>query len=194
MLQISTSLTYSVLTLLSTGKKSFENMGKLIRKSGDTVARLLQAAKISKTHCQEISKELFKDSKQLYVIIDDTLIKKFFSEVMEGSGSFFDIKIGRRINAFKLVFGMISDGKFAIPTECAYLFSKEILEHMHGKIKSKNDMRAATERLFSRGRIKPNPPREEPVLEARRAAQREIGGSEAPRQNHRKDDEQIVGP
>lgn len=137
MLEISTILKYPVLTILSIGKKSFENMGRFMSKSGDTIARLLQPAKTSFSHAQGISQEIFKNKKKLFVIIDDTLIKKFFSQYMQGSGSFFDTKIGRRIKAYKLVLGMISDGTFAVPVDAAYLFSKELADEMKEKKMSK---------------------------------------------------------
>ena len=137
MLEVSTALKYPVLAILSIGKKSFENMGRFMRKSGDTIARLLQPAKTSFSHAQGISQEIFNNKKKLFVIIDDTLIKKIFSRYMQGSGSFFDTKIGRRIKAYKLVLGMISDGTFAVPIDAAYLFSKELADEMQEKEMSK---------------------------------------------------------
>jgi hypothetical protein len=137
MLEISTVLKYPLLILLSIGKKSFENMGRYIRKSGDTIARLLQPASVNFSYAQKICQSMFRDKKKLFLIIDDTLIKKIFSQFMEGSGKFFDTKVGRRITAYRLVLGMISDGKFAIPIDAIYLFSNELVDMMDKKPRSK---------------------------------------------------------
>jgi len=121
-----TVLTYPILMLMSIGKKSFENLGRVINKSGDTAGRLLQPAEISLNRAQSISQSIFREKRKLYCIIDDTLIKKIFSRYMQGAGMFFDTKARTQIMAYRLVVGMISDGNFAIPIECAYLFSKEL--------------------------------------------------------------------
>jgi SRSO17 transposase len=126
--------------LLSTGKKSFQNMGHIIQKSGDTVARLLRSAEANMEQMQRISNQMFKRQKRLYCVMDDTLIKKYHSRFMQGCGMFFDTKIGRRIMSFRLVIGLISDGKIAIPITCAYLFSKELLEQIPEKFPSKDDL------------------------------------------------------
>jgi SRSO17 transposase len=157
MLNISTILTYPILMLMSIGKKSFENLGKVINKSGDTAARLLQPAEESLKYAQSISQSIFQEKKKLYCIIDDTLIKKIFSRFMQGAGMFFDTKIGRRIMAYRLVVGMISDGKFAIPIECAYLFSKELTDELKDIFPSKEDIAKAIVktaiRLFPNSKI-----------------------------------------
>ena len=142
MLYASTVITYPILILLSTiGKKSFENLGRLVNKSGDTIYRLLHPAEVSFLQSQHIAQEIFKGKKTLYVGIDDTLIKKIYSKMMQGAGMFFDTKIGRQIMAFRLVIAVITDGKFAIPIDCAYLYAKELLDLIEDKhIRSKNEI------------------------------------------------------
>ena len=56
---------------------------------------------------------------------------------MQGTGMFFDTKVCRQIMAYRFVVGMISDGKFAIPIECAYLFSKELTDELEDKFPQK---------------------------------------------------------
>ena len=129
MLYSSTILKYPVLILLSS-KRSFENMGLLIQRSGDTVKRLLHPAEHSFQVSRNISKSIFAKEKTLCVGIDDTLLRKVYSKFMQGAGMFFDTKIGRRIMAYRLVVGIITDGKIAIPIDCAYLFSKELLDEI----------------------------------------------------------------
>ena len=134
------TLKYPILNLLSIGKKSFENLGRVIQKSGNTISRLLQPASISFKYTQYLCQSMFRDKRKLFCIIDDTLIKKIYSQEMQGSGMFYDGKIGRQIMAYKLILCLISDGKFAIPIECAYLFSKELLDLIPEKFQSKEDI------------------------------------------------------
>jgi len=141
MLYPSTAITYPLLILLSTiGKKSFENLGQLIQRSGDTVYRLLHPAEFSFLQAGYIAQSIFAEKKNLFVGIDDTLIKKIHSQIMQGAGLFFDTKIGRRIMAFRLVIGMITDGKFTIPIACAYLYSKELLDLSGQKFPTKDEI------------------------------------------------------
>jgi hypothetical protein len=143
MLNISTILNYPLLTLLSIGKKSFENMGRFIQRSGDTVERMLQPSSVSLDQARHICQTMFKGKNKLFIIIDDTLIKKIYSQLMCGSGMFFDTKIGKRIMAYRLVIGIISDGKFAIPIDCAYLFATELIDQLDNKFPTKNDIAQA---------------------------------------------------
>lgn len=117
---------YSFLTILTTlGKRSFENMGRLIKRSGDTVGRLLRPGLESLEATKKIAQEIFADKKEVLVIIDETTIKKIYSKLMEGTSWFFDTKIGRSITAYKLIVGAISDGKFTVPINAAFNLGKE---------------------------------------------------------------------
>lgn len=140
MLNVSTILKYPILNLMSIGKKSFENLGRLIHKSGKTISRLLQPASASFDHAQYLCQSLFSGKKELLCIIDDTLIKKIHSQVLQGAGMFYDGKIGKRVMAYRLMICLISDGKLAIPIMCAYLFSKELLDLIPDKFQSKEDI------------------------------------------------------
>lgn len=140
MLNVSMILKYPILNLLSIGKKSFKNMGKVVHKTGKTISRWLQPSKTSLEYAQYLCQTMFAYKKKLFCVIDDTLIKKIYSQEMQGSGMFYDSKNGKQIMAYKLVVCLISDGKFAIPIECAYLFSKEILDLIPEKFQSKEDI------------------------------------------------------
>ena len=140
MLIKSTILTYPFLVLLSIGKKSFANMGRLMQTSGRVVAKLLQPSNISFDMAHQVCQSIFSDKNKLYLIIDDTLIKKIFATNMRGAGMFYDTKLGRCINAFRLVTAMLSDGKYAIPIGCSYLFAKDILELCTERFPSKDDI------------------------------------------------------
>ncbi len=143
MLKVSTAIMYPLLIVISIGKKSFKNMGRFIRKSGDTVSRLLQPSFESFKLSKEISQSMFQGKKKLFIILDDTLIKKVHSRLIQGTGMFYDCKIGKRIMAFRLIIGMISDGKFAIPIDCAYLFSKELTSQLNENFKTKDEIAQA---------------------------------------------------
>jgi hypothetical protein len=139
MLNVSTIIKYPLLTMLSTGKRSFENMGRLIKKSGYTVSRLLRSASIS-FHCsKDLCLSMFQEKKKLFIIIDDTLIKKIHSQMMQGEGIFYYSKIGKQIIAYSLVIGIISDGKISIPIDCAYLFSAEVRMHSNRVVEFDNE-------------------------------------------------------
>ena len=140
MLYSSTVLKYPALILLSIGKRSFENIGLLIQRSGDTVKRLLHPAEHSFQVSRDIGKSMFVKEKTLCVGIDDTLLRKFYSKFMQGTGMFFDTKIGRSIMAYKLVICIITDGKFAVPINCAYMFAKEILDSINEKFPTKDEI------------------------------------------------------
>jgi len=69
MLNVSTILKYPVLILLSTGKKSFENMGRFIRKSGDTVSRFLQPTPDIFQCSQKIAQSMFRKAKKIFILM-----------------------------------------------------------------------------------------------------------------------------
>lgn len=121
-----TITTYPILTIITTiGKRSFENMGKFIKKSGDTISRMLRPGNESLEVSKKIARQVFSNKKELLVIIDETMIKKIHSQLMEGTGWLFDTKIGRSIRAYRLIIGAISDGKFTVPISAAFTFGKE---------------------------------------------------------------------
>jgi hypothetical protein len=140
MLNKSTILTYPFLILLSIGKKSFENLGRFMQISGRMVAKLLQPSSVSFDMAHKVCQSIFPNKSKLFLIIDDTLIKKIFANNMRGTGMFYDTKLGRSINAFRLVTAMLSDGRYAIPIGCAYLFAKEILDLCSERFPSKDDI------------------------------------------------------
>lgn len=115
-------------------------MGRLIQRSGDTVYRLLHPAEVSFQQSRRIAQLIFSEKKNLFVGIDDTLVKKIHAQIMQGAGLFFDTKIGRRIMAFRLVIGIVTDGKFTIPIDCAYLFAKELVDLSGQKFPTKDEI------------------------------------------------------
>lgn len=138
MLTLNTSITYPLLLILSTTKRSFEGLSKIIKKSGDSIKRMLIPVAASFGISHKIAQHIFKDCKLLTLAIDDTLIQKIYSRCMVGTGRFFDTKIGRSIIAYRLIAGVITNGTYAIPISSGFLFAKELLSKAD-VVKSKLD-------------------------------------------------------
>jgi hypothetical protein len=128
-MQKSTNICYPLLLISSIGKKSFTTLGRVIRKSGDTVRRLLNPAEITFKLLECIAIYLFRNKKELIVSIDDTLIKKFFSKSIEGTDLFFDTKTNGMVMSYKCLIAAISDTKYTIPLRCTFLPSKDMMEN-----------------------------------------------------------------
>lgn len=121
---------YPFLTILiNAGKRSFENMGRFVKKSGDTIGRILRPGQESLDASKKIAQQVFANKKQILIVIDETTIKKIYSQLMEGTSWLFDTKIGRCINAYKLIVASITDGKFTVPIGAAFTFGKEFYDN-----------------------------------------------------------------
>lgn len=119
------NLEYSILLIKSIGKKSFQTLGACIKKSSSTISRLLPSSEENFEVMQKIAQNFFKDKKELALAIDDTLVKKIHSRFMHGAGYFYDTKIGRKIMAYRLLCSVITDGNYAFPLQCLYLFASD---------------------------------------------------------------------
>ena len=137
MLTKSTLLTYAFCLIMSTGRKNFTNIN---RENKINSKKTLQPADTIFKTLQELCQTLFKDAKKLILVVDETLIKKIYSQWMQGSGKFYDTKTGRCITSFNLLVGAISDGKKAIPISASYIFAKDLLEAANLKQQSKDDI------------------------------------------------------
>ena len=76
---------------------------------------------------QRIAQYLLGNPTELILSIDDTLIKKFYARFMQGSGRFFDTKLGRKITAYRLLTAAVGNLDYAIPIGLALLFDPELL-------------------------------------------------------------------
>lgn len=121
-----TQLSYSTLAILSTGKKSFVELGRTLNKGRDAVRRVLQSFEISFNILYQIARFVYKNRKRLTVAIDDTLIRKIFSQYMQGTCSFYDTKLGRRVTAFRLLAAAMTDGTYTIPLMGNFLFDLKL--------------------------------------------------------------------
>jgi len=121
-----TMIAYPVLLMISI-KKSFEALGKMIGKTGKTICRWLKPAHEYYETLLKLSIKEFATKKELILIFDETLIRKIYSRLMEGTGSFYDTQLFRRIMAYKLLVAMLTDGSQSLPLAATLLFSKELV-------------------------------------------------------------------
>jgi hypothetical protein len=120
-----TNQEYPILLLKSTGIKNLTQLAVIAGKSDKTICRSLLSLDSIFPMLVQIGKKIFRNKKELFLIIDDSLIKKIYSRFLRGAGKHFDQKIGRRIMCFKIQLACISDGKNIIPFTFSYLFPVE---------------------------------------------------------------------
>lgn len=70
---INTILIYPILLIKSTAKRSFTGLGKIIKKSGNAVRKILANYNDSLKINHKIAQDIFKNSRELTLSIDDTL-------------------------------------------------------------------------------------------------------------------------
>ena len=100
-------------------------MGDTCAKSEKYIASILQASETTIKQLQNVAINFFKNSSELILTIDDSLIRKPFSKQIHGTILNFDQKIGRQITSFKLLASAITNGKYAIPFSADYVYPKE---------------------------------------------------------------------
>jgi hypothetical protein len=121
------TITYSLLLISSTHKKNFSAIGRFIKKSGRYVARLIQKMESNFALMERIIIEKLGDRKEIFITIDNTLIKKMFSKQIEGTGKWVDTKIRRKIMAFKMYTALFTDGKITLPFHAMFANPDELL-------------------------------------------------------------------
>ena len=108
-------LIYPLALLVSTAKrKTCESIALATGKSGDALLRLLNEGFATIEDLVSIAKKLFI-GKVLYLIIDDTIISKIHSKMIQGTSDNYDSSSGNTYRSLCSVTAMISDGYTAIP-------------------------------------------------------------------------------
>ena len=120
-----TNQEYPILLLKSTGVKNFTQLAAAAGKSDQSICRSLLSLDSIFPMLIQMGKKMFRSKKELFLIIDDSLIKKIYSRFLRGAGKHFDQKIGRRVMSFKIQLACISDGKNIVPFTFSYLFPVE---------------------------------------------------------------------
>jgi hypothetical protein len=119
---------YSTALLLSTAKqKSFEALAAERGISGDKMADLVTDKTLGIDDLIAVAKKEF-GNKKAYLIIDDTLISKQYSRVIEGTSDNYDSSENRTYRSLCVVVGMLTDGTITIPINHAIWVSKEFAE------------------------------------------------------------------
>lgn len=126
-------ITYPTALLLSIQKrKTFEALSRDIDSSGDSISRLVE-------HCAATSQDLIKivktmlKGKRLFLIIDDTLILKIYSKVIQGTSDNYDSSDGKTYRSLCSIVALITDGETAIPIDQSLWISKEFNENAYAK-------------------------------------------------------------
>lgn len=146
-------ITYPAMLITST-KKSFESLGKIIQKTGKTVARTLYLPHEYYDQIMSLTTKEFATKKELVLIFDDTLIRKIHSKLMEGTGRFFDTQLLRRITAYKLLVAMLTDGSVALPLCATFLYPRELLpEPAETKIQWIQKTIIVVQKIFSKTKL-----------------------------------------
>lgn len=120
-----TNQEYTISLLKSTQTKNFTQLAETIGKSDKSIYRSLLSLDSIFPMLAEISKKIFLLAKKLFLVIDDSLIKKIYSRFLQGAGKHFDQKTGRNVMSFKIQLACVSDGKNIIPLSFTYIFPTE---------------------------------------------------------------------
>ena len=121
-----TLLAYPALLITST-KKSFAALGRKIKATGKTISKTLRDHCESYGVLENLAVKKFANKKELVLVFDETLIKKIYSRLMEGTGYFYDTGLFRRIMAYKLLAALLTDGSLTLPLSATFLFTKELV-------------------------------------------------------------------
>ncbi len=122
---INQNLTYPITLLLSSSiKKTFDSLGREISISGDSITRILMSNAIIPDDLLSFCKLIF-GNKAVYLIVDDTLIKKIYSRLIEGACDNYDSSNRQHYRSLCSVVAMVTDGETAIPVDQKLWFSEE---------------------------------------------------------------------
>jgi SRSO17 transposase len=118
-------LDYPMLLLLSNPlKKTAEALAPLLNISGDTLLRILEHECVTFEELLKLAKKLF-GMKKIYLVIDDTIIRKSYSHYINGSSDNYDPVDKKVHRSICTVVALITDGKRALPIAHKLAISKE---------------------------------------------------------------------
>lgn len=134
------SLNYYVSGLiLSEGSKTCTKLALLIKKKHDFLYQFLSKRFLSEIFSNlmiALVKEIHKISPG-WIIIDDTILSKFFSKLIVGVYDLYNAALKRPDRGFCIIVLCWSNGKITIPIKFKWLFSKEIIGE---KYKTKSNL------------------------------------------------------
>lgn len=127
------NITYPIALLLSTAKrKTFESLGAETGISGDTISRLATNNATTVQDLIHAAKKIFL-RKKLYLLIDDTLILKTYSRLIEGTSDNYNSSDGNTYRSLNSVVAMLTDGITAIPIDQKIWTSREFNKNAYMK-------------------------------------------------------------
>ena len=129
--------TYPLALLLSSGgKKTCAALGREFNQSGDSIIRLLEHNAVTTHELIEFAKSIFTN-KEIYVVLDDTLIEKRYSKAVEGTSDNRDHSNGQVYRSLCSIVAMATDGKHGIAIDHELWASREIAQ---GNYKTKSEL------------------------------------------------------
>lgn len=116
---------YSISLILSTAnKKTCPSLAEVLETSADSVLRMLEYQVTTAQEFIELAKKFF-GNKPLFLIIDDTLIQKIYSKIIEGTSDNYDSADRKQYRSLCSITAMLSDGVHALPIDQKIWTSKE---------------------------------------------------------------------
>jgi len=111
------NITYPIALILSSqSRKTFEFLAREIGSNGDFIAKVLDISPSSTTGLINICRSIFK-TKRPYLVIDDTLILKIYSQIIEGACDNYSSSDRKEYRSLCSVVALLTDGKIAIPVD-----------------------------------------------------------------------------
>src|SRR5579872_6427899 len=119
-------ITYPLSLLLSTSKKkTAESLSKICYTSGDTMLRILENQSTNPQELISFAKAFF-GTDFLDVILDDTLLEKMYSKLIEGSADNYDSSNGHIYRSLCSIIAMLSNGWYGLPVRHDFWINKEV--------------------------------------------------------------------
>ncbi len=132
MINIERQLIYPVALLLSTSaRKSCEAMAVIANVSGDKLCRILKEKTVTMHDLLNLAKKALAGKK--YLIIDDTIIKKIYANIIEGACDNYDSSDGSIYRSLCSITAVLTDGKTVIPIDQALWLSAEFAQDSYKK-------------------------------------------------------------
>ena len=123
---MTTFLLYPILLISKLCKKNFSSIGKILKLTGNTVLNKIIKSVTIEEFSLKIVNKMFENRKKIKILVDDTLIKKFFSNKIEGTSFLYDhvLKIfGKYICLMTVI---LSDDKNTLPLKYKICTSKDL--------------------------------------------------------------------
>lgn len=132
MINIERQLIYPVALLLSTSqRKSCEAMAVIAKVSGDKLCRILKEKTVAMRDLIDLSKKVLVGKK--YLVIDDTIIEKIYSKIIEGACDNYDSSNGSTYRSLCSITAVLTDGKTVIPIDQELWLSAEFTQGEYKK-------------------------------------------------------------